>query len=47
MAKKIGITYEPRTKVKRRRRPRPLNVRKKLGPRSNYRGMKSKLRGQG
>lgn len=37
MAKKVTQTFVPKTKVKRRRRPRPLNHCKKLGPKSQWR----------
>ena len=47
MAQKQTSTYTPRNKTKRRNKLRPLNVRKKLGPHSSFRGMKSKARGQG
>ena len=36
-----------RTRVRRRNRPRPLNTRKKLGPKSSFIGSRKKCRGQG
>ena len=49
MAKKISAKgeFEPRPKVKRRRRARPLNHVKTLGPRSSFRGSRNSNRGQG
>jgi len=47
MAKRAENNYTPRTKVKRRRKPRPFNHKKKVGKRSAFYGMKKKQRGQG
>jgi hypothetical protein len=47
MAKRAENNYTPRTKVKRRRKPRPFNHKKKIGKRSAFAGQKSKNRGQG
>jgi hypothetical protein len=37
MAKNVVAMFEPRTPVRRRHKPRGLNVRKKLGPKSHMR----------
>jgi len=37
MAKKLVTTFAPRKRKKRRHLPRPLNHRKKLGPKSCWR----------
>ena len=47
MAKKVQQNYKKRTKVKRRNRVRPLNMRKKMGPKSAFLGIRKKKRGQG
>ena len=47
MARKIQNVYSPRSKTKRRRRPRPFNHKKKVGKRSPFFNMKNKKRGQG
>ncbi len=47
MAKKAVQTYEIRTRTRRRNRPHPFNIRKKLGPKSSARGMRKRKRGQG
>ena len=47
MARKIQNVYSPRSKTKRRRRPRPFNHKKKVGKRSPFFNMKKKKRGQG
>lgn len=48
MAKKMqNSTYNPRTKVRRRNRARPLNHQKTVGKRSVFAGQKSSKRGQG
>ncbi len=47
MALKKEQAYEPRTKAKRRRKPRPFNHAKSVSKRSPFFGMKKKKRGQG
>lgn len=50
MAKKskFGVnTYDPKPASKRRRKPRPYNVTKRLNKRSPFARMKKKKRGQG
>ena len=47
MAKKITTTYSSKTKTRRRNKLRPFNGRKKLGPKSAWRGTKKRKRGQG
>ncbi len=37
MARQINFKHSVKTKVKRRRKKRPLNMRKKLGKRSSFR----------
>jgi len=47
MAQKISQNYKIRTRVRRRNKPHPLNICKKLGPKSCHRGSQKKRRGQG
>jgi len=47
MARKKEQVFEPRTKAKRRRKPRPFNHAKSISKRSPFAGMKKKNRGQG
>ena len=47
MAKKTTMNHEGRTRARRRNNAYPLNVRKKLGPRSCHRGSFKRRRGQG
>jgi len=49
MAKKISAKgeFEPKSKTKRRRKPRPFNHKKSLSKRSPFSGMRKKNRGQG
>jgi|TARA_R110002167_G_scaffold271571_1_gene478113 hypothetical protein len=44
---KIRQTYVSKKKKLRSNKLRPLNIRKTLGPKSGWRGMKKKKRGQG
>jgi len=37
MAKKVFAIFEPKTPTRRRHKKRGLNIRKKLGPKSNMR----------
>ena len=39
MAQKISQNYKIRTRVRRRNKPHPLNICKKLGPKSCHRGI--------
>ena len=47
MAQKISVSSASKTKVRRRGNLRPLNTRKSLGPKSSWRGVRKKKRGQG
>jgi|TARA_R110002153_G_scaffold88369_2_gene217641 hypothetical protein len=47
MAQQKSHAYQTKTRVRRRNRPRPLNIRKTLGPRSAFAGSRKKRRGQG
>jgi hypothetical protein len=47
MAQKIQQNYSAKTKIRRRNNLRPLNIRKKLGPKSAFLGTRKKKRGQG
>ena len=45
--KKAIASYDVPTRTRRRGRPRPFNHRKNPGPRSAFRGLRKKKRGQG
>jgi hypothetical protein len=47
MAKRATFKYSPRTKVRRRRKPRPFNHSKRISKRSPFYGQKKRKRGQG
>ena len=47
MAQKVVSTYSKKTPTRRRKKVRPLNVRKSLGPKSAFAGINKRRRGQG
>mgnify|MGYP000073410169 FL=1 len=45
--RKVKESYTAKKRKKRGNKLRPLNMRKKLGPKSNVRGTQKRKRGQG